>query len=67
MQWAWVKLAIRNQTSMSKRPTDDLEPSAKRGKRANDRQITKDDVSDDEDDEVPTQRLVQPEALCSDC
>ena len=36
---------------MSKRPTDDLEPSAKRGKRGNDRQITKDDP-EDEDDQV---------------
>ncbi|KAK9838667.1 hypothetical protein WJX74_000985 [Apatococcus lobatus] len=34
---------------MSKRPTDDLEPSAKRGKRGSDRQLTKDDPSDDED------------------
>ncbi|KAK9868227.1 hypothetical protein WJX84_008039 [Apatococcus fuscideae] len=35
---------------MSKRPTDDLEPSAKRGKRGSNRQITKDDQSDEEDD-----------------
>lgn len=31
---------------MSKRPTDDLEPAAK--KRGNSRQLTKDDPSDDE-------------------
>lgn len=31
---------------MSKRPTDDLEPAAK--KRGNSRQLTKDDASDDE-------------------
>ena len=35
---------------MSKRPTDHLEPSAK--KRTNDRQLTKDDASDDGEDEV---------------
>ena len=38
--------------AMSKRPTDDLEPSAKRGKRGSDRQLTKDDPSDDEDGPV---------------
>ena len=35
---------------MSKRPTDDDEPSAKRGKRGNERQLTKDDASEDSDD-----------------
>lgn len=33
--------------SMSKRPTDHLEPAAK--KRGNERQLTKDDPSDDEE------------------
>ena len=37
---------------MSKRPTDDLEPAAKKGKRGNARQLTKDDASDEEE-EVP--------------
>ena len=37
---------------MSKRPTDDLEPAAKKGKRTNSRQLTKDDASDEEEDQV---------------
>ena len=40
---------------MSKRPTDHLEPAAK--KRGNDRQLTKDDPSDE--DEVTTLLLSQ--------
>jgi hypothetical protein len=40
---------------MSKRPTDHLEPSAK--KRGNNRQLTKDDASDEEGDEVQTRAL----------
>ncbi|KAK9820144.1 hypothetical protein WJX72_006625 [[Myrmecia] bisecta] len=35
---------------MSKRPTDHLEPSSKRGKRGSDRQLTKDDPSDSDED-----------------
>ncbi len=46
---------------MSKRPTDDLEPSAKRGKRGSDRQLTKDDP-DEEDDQVTTELSVAKDA-----
>ena len=51
--------------AMSKRPTDDLEPSAKRGKRGSDRQLTKDDRSDDEDGPVQLRHNVAtPSRVC---
>jgi len=51
---------------MSKRPTDHLEPSAK--KRGNNRQLTKDDASDEEGDEVQTRapHCLRAVSLCAE-
>ena len=50
-----------NSTIMSKRPTDHLEPSAK--KRGNERQLTKDD-EEDEEEQVLAAQLCRPVPAC---